>query len=33
MLAGEAVPGTIVGKALEALESGTGTIKVLVMLR
>ena len=26
-------PGTIVGKALEPLEFGTGTIKVLVMLR
>jgi hypothetical protein len=25
--------GTIIGKALESLESGTGTIKVLVMLR
>ena len=27
------LPGTIVGKALEPLEEGTGTIKVLVMLR
>ncbi len=26
-------PGTIVGKALEPLESGTSVIKVLVMLR
>jgi hypothetical protein len=26
-------PGTIIGKALESLESSTGTIKVLVMLR
>ena len=29
----DGAPGTIVGKALESLESGTGTIKVLVMLR
>ena len=27
------LPGTIVGKALEPLEKGVGTIKVLVMLR
>ena len=27
------LPGTIVGKALEALEEGTGLIRVLVMLR
>jgi hypothetical protein len=26
-------PGTVIGKALEPLESGTGLIKVLVMLR
>lgn len=26
-------PGTIVGKALEPLESGTGTIRVLLMAR
>ncbi|MCP3982717.1 MAG: hypothetical protein GY716_25785 [bacterium] len=26
-------PGTIIGKALESLETGTGTVKVLVMLR
>lgn len=29
----DGAPGTIVGKALESLESGTGTIKVLVMPR
>lgn len=29
----EAKPGTIVGKALEGLESGTGTIRVLVTIR
>jgi hypothetical protein len=33
MWAGEIVPGTIIGKALEPLESGTGLIKVLVMPR
>jgi hypothetical protein len=27
------VPGTVIGKALESLETGTGIIKVLVMLR
>ena len=27
------LPGTIVGKALEPLQEGVGTIKVLVMLR
>jgi len=27
------VPGTVIGKALEPLESGTGMIKVLVMMR
>ena len=27
------LPGTVLGKALEPLEKGTGTIKVLVMLR
>lgn len=32
-LALEALPGTIVGKALESLDTGTGVIKVLVMLR
>jgi hypothetical protein len=26
-------PGTVIGKALEPLESGTGVIKVLLMLR
>lgn len=31
--ADEALPGTIVGKALESLESGTGTIRVLIMMR
>lgn len=29
----EAKPGTIVGKALESLEAGTGLIRVLVMMR
>jgi hypothetical protein len=29
----DGAPGTIVGKALESLESGTGTLKVLVMPR
>jgi type VI secretion system secreted protein VgrG len=33
MRADDPVPGTIVGKALEPLADGTGTIKVLVMLR
>ncbi len=33
MRATEIVPGTIVGKALEPLETGTGLIKVLVMPR
>lgn len=33
MRAAEAAPGTIVGKALEPLESGIGVIRVLVMLR
>ena len=27
------IPGTVIGKALEALEGGTGIIRVLVMLR
>jgi hypothetical protein len=27
------LPGTTLGKALEPLEEGTGTIRVLVMLR
>jgi hypothetical protein len=27
------LPGTVVGKALEPLSSGTGTIRILVMLR
>ena len=27
------IPGTVIGKALESLEAGTGMIKVLVMLR
>ncbi|HET7452283.1 MAG TPA: hypothetical protein VFL12_06045, partial [Thermoanaerobaculia bacterium] len=26
-------PGTVIGKAMQALESGTGTIEMLVMLR
>jgi hypothetical protein len=33
MRADDPLPGTIVGKALGTLESGTGTIRVLVMLR
>ena len=33
MRAQEATPGTIVGKALESMDNGTGTIRVLVMLR
>jgi hypothetical protein len=33
MRAAEIVPGTIVGKALEPLETGTGSIRVLVMPR
>jgi hypothetical protein len=33
MLAYEPQPGTIVGKALEPLDTGTGVIKVLVTLR
>jgi hypothetical protein len=33
MRAGEAIPGTILGKALEPLDGGTGTIKILVMMR
>jgi hypothetical protein len=33
MRAPEAIPGTIIGKALESLDTGTGLIKVLVMLR
>jgi hypothetical protein len=33
MLSLEAAPGTILGKAMQPLDSGTGTIKVLVMPR
>jgi hypothetical protein len=33
MRTGSPLPGTIVGKALEPLQEGTGTIRVLVMLR
>jgi hypothetical protein len=33
MRSGDPVPGTIVGKALEALDTGAGLIKVLVMSR
>jgi hypothetical protein len=33
MRAESAAPGTILGKALEPLDYGTGTIKTLVMLR
>ena len=33
MLAHDPQPGTILGKALEPLDTGTGLIKVLVMLR
>jgi hypothetical protein len=33
MVAREPLPGTILGKALEPIDSGTGLIRVLVMLR
>ena len=33
MQALEALPGTVIGKALEALETGTGTIRVLLLAR
>jgi hypothetical protein len=33
MRAESATPGTILGKALESMDNGTGTIRVLVMLR
>lgn len=33
MVAITPVPGTVIGKALDSLESGTGAIKVLVMPR
>ena len=33
MRAADPVPGTLLGKALEPLDVGTGTIRVLVMLR
>src|SRR5262249_52166270 len=33
MRAGNAAPGTLLGKALEPLESGLATIRVLVVLR
>ena len=33
MRADDPIPGTILGKALEPLDSGTGTVRVLVMLR
>jgi len=33
MLAEAATPGTILGKALESMDIGTGTIRVLVMPR
>ena len=33
MRADTPVPGTVIGKALEPLDRGTGVIKVLVMLR
>ena len=33
MFGHDLLPGTILGKALEPLDSGTGLIKVLVMLR
>ncbi len=33
MKAADPKPGTILGKALEPLDSGTGLIKVLIMLR
>ena len=33
MHSADALPGTILGKALEPLDSGTGTIRIVVMLR
>jgi hypothetical protein len=33
MRADDARPGTVLGKALEPLQSGQGTIRVLVMMR
>ena len=33
MRADEAIRGTMVGKALEPLDAGVGTIRVLVMMR
>ena len=33
MRSDDALPGTILGKALEGLDTGTGMILVLVMLR
>jgi hypothetical protein len=33
MRAGEAGPGTVLGKALEPLEVGQGSIRILAMLR
>jgi hypothetical protein len=33
MRSGDPRPGTVLGKALEPLDAGTGMIKVLVMLR
>lgn len=33
VLAPVAIPGTILGKALDALDSGSGTIRIVVALR
>jgi hypothetical protein len=33
MRADDAKPGMILGKAMESLDSGTGLIRILVMLR
>jgi hypothetical protein len=33
MLAHDAIPGTVLGKALDGLDSGTGTIRIVVMPR
>jgi hypothetical protein len=33
MRAADPLPGTVIGKALEPLDSGTGSIRMLVMMR
>jgi hypothetical protein len=33
MRAGEFVPGSLVGKAIDGLESGMGTVRVLLVAR